>query len=131
MDKEKEIEEMAKALYAPQLKKQNGGYGELCGGCRKWYEDEPCKEKWRCHFYKSIAEYLHGAGFGNVKQAVKEFADKVEDIIERHVQGLAADSDRERKDPQKLTEGIGRFYARERCLAIIREQKELYFDDQH
>lgn len=74
MNNENEIERMAKILYAPELKKQNGGYGEICRGCNKWYEDEPCKEKHKCDYYTEIARRLQKSGIGDKKQAVKEFA---------------------------------------------------------
>lgn len=80
MNKEKDIEEMAKTLYAPHLEEQNDGYGELCRGCQKWYEDEPCNEKHNCDYYRNIAKHLQNVGYGNVKQAVKEFAEKLKEI---------------------------------------------------
>lgn len=77
MNNENEIERMAKVLYAPKLKRQNGGYGELCRGCNRWYEDEPCKEKYKCSYYTEISKRLQNSGIGDKKQAVKEFAEKL------------------------------------------------------
>lgn len=64
MDKEKEIEEMVKVL-----EKANEPIE---------YDDNEC-----CMFayptQKDIAEELYNAGYGNVKQAVKEFAEELKE----------------------------------------------------
>lgn len=73
-EKQKAIEDLAKTLYAPELERQNNGYGELCS-CRRWYEEEPCKEKYKCDYYISIAKHLYNAGYGNIEKALTEFAE--------------------------------------------------------
>lgn len=57
MDKEKEIEQTAKALHGALV--YDGGYG---------WDDEQEVDCWE------TARILVNAGYGNVKQAVKEFA---------------------------------------------------------
>lgn len=61
MDKEKEIEEMAKAM---------------CKGCSMI----ECKPDEHCYVYPP-AERAVNAGYGNIKQAVKEFAEKFCDLL--------------------------------------------------
>lgn len=61
MNKEKEIEEMGKAM------------------CEKFRSDH-CGNDCECA-NEFIAEKLINAGYGNVKQAVEEFAEKVKPII--------------------------------------------------
>lgn len=63
MDKEKEIEGMAKAM---------------CKGCSMI----ECKPDEHCYVY-SPAERAVNAGYGNVKQAVKEFAEKFKQKVKR------------------------------------------------
>lgn len=64
MDKEKEIEEMAKAM---------------CKGCSMI----ECKPDEHCYVYPP-AERAVNAGYGNIKQAVKEFAEKLEKLLIEH-----------------------------------------------
>lgn len=64
MDKKKEIEEMARALHSALV--YDGGYG--------WDDEQEvdCVE---------TARNLINAGYGNVKQAVKEFAEKLKSLF--------------------------------------------------
>lgn len=68
MDKEKQIEEMAEIIqYAITDCPLNGDVPD-CENCR--YNVEICTET-------QEAEALMNAGYGNVKEALKEFAEKV------------------------------------------------------
>lgn len=62
MDKEKEIEELAFSII--------GATSPL-----------GVKDLTKQFDYKTVAEYLINAGYGNVKQAVKEFAEKLKQKI--------------------------------------------------
>ncbi len=69
MDKEKEIEELARAMcehFEPCMQ------GKPCTAC-KTYERN-------CYTIHK-ARLLVNAGYGNVKQAVKEFAEKIKDWL--------------------------------------------------
>lgn len=77
MDKEKEIEEMAKVLYGHYCK------DDKCGECK-----EPS-----CLEYRRAVK-LYNAGYGDVKQAVKEFAENaVKPIIGELVELLFNDNE--------------------------------------
>lgn len=72
MDKKKEIEEMAKVMYRHYCK------DDKCGECK-----QP-----NCLEYRRAVR-LYNAGYGNVKQAVKEFAENaVKPIIDELVELL-------------------------------------------
>ena len=64
MDKEKEIEEMATVL--PKVIVYDGGYG---------WDDEQEVDFWE------MARNLINAGYGNIEQAVREFAEELKDIF--------------------------------------------------
>ncbi len=65
MDKEKEIEEMARVIEYCAHKD--------CESCRK-------QGNYRCSAYNKATD-LRNAGYGNVKQAVKEFAEKLKEVF--------------------------------------------------
>lgn len=79
MNKKKEIEEMAKVLFY----KYSDNICHSCGSetsCRELGYDE-------CGICSSIARDLQDAGYGDVKQAVKEFVGRFKTkIVERCVQ---------------------------------------------
>lgn len=65
MNKEEKIEEMAMTISA----KKSNLCEVVCGKCKPLYKEG-------CYDY-NLAKYLVNAGYGNVKQAVKEFAEKL------------------------------------------------------
>lgn len=73
MDKQKAIEEMGKIIFKT--------YGSLiCQPCESFEECE-AKGKPECNLCNGVAEELVNAGYGNIKQAVKEFCEKLKDNI--------------------------------------------------
>lgn len=74
MNKEKEIEEMANliAIACPDLIDENCG-GTSCVSC--------------------LTKKLYNAGYGNVTQAVQEFAEKVKPLIDELVELLFNDNE--------------------------------------
>lgn len=70
MDKEKEIEEMAKVMYRHYCK------DDKCGECK-----QP-----NCLGYCRAVQ-LYNAGYGNVKQTIKEFAERLKmDLAELEIE---------------------------------------------
>jgi len=69
MNNKKEIKKLEKVLF-----KQNVDY--LCSDCGS---HDLCRKQGKsdCFMYQFMAENLLEAGYGNVKQAVKEFAEKL------------------------------------------------------
>lgn len=70
MNKEKEIEEMTEYLM------QNGIFNNLV--CR---QDYACPDAMIYECCRQTAELLINSGIGNVKQAVKEFAEKLKEVF--------------------------------------------------
>lgn len=70
MEKEKQIEEMAKLMFAADC--------SMCvsEACPAFGRGILKKEKFTCNNYL-LAKALYDAGYGNVKEAVKEFAELV------------------------------------------------------
>lgn len=73
MEKEKQIEEMAEALC--RLIKDGDIKG--CESCYFRHDGYECTCK-----YRKYAIQVHDAGYGNVKEAVKEFAKKLKKRVE-------------------------------------------------
>lgn len=70
MEKEKQIEEMAKLMFAADC---NMCVSEACPAFGRGILKE---EKFTCNNYL-LAKALHDAGYGNVNEALKEFAERV------------------------------------------------------
>lgn len=75
MDKEKQIEEMAKLMFAADC---SMCVSEACPAFGRGILKE---EKFTCNNYL-LAKALYNAGYGNVKEALKDFAERVKAKIE-------------------------------------------------
>lgn len=71
MNKEKQIEEMAKLIDGSECPSEK---------CPKM-DKEQVKAFGACNIHR--AQILYNAGYGNVKQAVKEFAEKLKEKVEK------------------------------------------------
>ena len=71
MNKEKQIEEMAKLIDGSECPSEK---------CPKM-DKEQVKAFGACNIHR--AQILYNAGYGNVKEAVKEFAEKLKEKVEK------------------------------------------------
>lgn len=93
MDKEKQIEEMAKLIFAADC--------SMCvsEACPAFGRGILKKEKFTCNNYL-LAKALYDAGYGNTKEALKDFAEWVKKRIEidKYIPEITKDYDDEEKN---------------------------------
>lgn len=93
MEKEKQIEDLAKLMFAADC---NMCVSEACPAFGRGILKE---EKFTCNNYL-LAKALHDAGYGNVNEALKEFAERVKKRIEidKYTTDITKDYDEEDKN---------------------------------
>lgn len=85
MDKEKEIEKLSEFIF----KNHSDNICDVCGSndtCHEFDHDA-------CGMFYFIAKDIVDKGYGNVKQAVKEFAEKVKPLISEIVELMFNDDE--------------------------------------
>ena len=97
MEKEKQIEEMARALC--RLIKDGDIKG--CESCYFRHDGYECTCK-----YRKYAIQVHDAGYGNVKEAVKDFAEKLKKKFIRLEKKYGDEADRDKNTIPNLLFGF-------------------------
>lgn len=75
MEKEKQMQELKQILFNDTILRS-----QVCGECSLRACDRDNKP--HCAKYHAIVKVIFGAGYGDTKQAVREFAEKVKPIID-------------------------------------------------